>query len=178
MSSDVEKWKLKYNNVRNKIDSSPSNGPIIVSFIRHVESARETDACLGTSTNVGYITAKSCCQSDDISLFDLKTFKEIPIAIDSLLIDENICFINTTQSFQFNYSVSENKKRRTCSMLMYENNLGQFIDQNLEIQIEDCLENTCLLDLNSYQNQTIFNGTSITCNESTHIGIVTNSQSL
>ena len=48
-------------------DSLEPTGHIGISIIRQVENARETDVCIGTSTSVGYITSKSCCQADEIS---------------------------------------------------------------------------------------------------------------
>ena len=155
-----------------------SSGNVALSLVREVENSRETDVCLGMSTIFGYVTSNSCCQSSEIFLFDLESSKEIPIEIQSLWIEENICLINTTESFEFNFPITETEKKQECSMLSYDKNLGQFREQELEIQIEGCFESTCLLDLDPQflSFQTILNGTSIICKESNYIGIVTKSR--
>ena len=73
-------------------------GNIGLSIIRHVENARETDVCVGTSTSLGYITSNSCCQADEMFLFDLENSAEIKIEANSIWIEDHICFINTTET--------------------------------------------------------------------------------
>ena len=75
-------------------------GHIGISVIRKVENARETDVCIGTSTNFGYITSKSCCQVDEMFLFDLESSEEIKIKENSIWIEDHICFINTTETLE------------------------------------------------------------------------------
>ena len=62
-------------------------GHIGISVIRKVENARETDVCIGTSTNFGYITSKSCCQVDEMFLFDLESSEEIKMEIRKFYLD-------------------------------------------------------------------------------------------
>ena len=80
-----------------------SAGHIGISVIRKVENARETDVCVGTSTNFGYITSKSCCQVDEMFLFDLESSEEIEIEENSIWIEDHICFINTTETLEFDF---------------------------------------------------------------------------
>ena len=78
-------------------------GHIGISVIRKVENARETDVCIGTSTNFGYITSKSCCQVDEMFLFDLESSEEIEIKENSIWIEDHICFINTTETLELDF---------------------------------------------------------------------------
>ena len=78
-------------------------GHIGISVIRKVDNARETDICVGTSTKSGYITSKSCCQVDEMFLFDLETSEEIKIEENSIWIEDHICFINTTETLEFDF---------------------------------------------------------------------------
>ena len=78
-------------------------GHIGISVIRKVENARETDVCIGTSTNFGYITSKSCCEVEEMFLFDLENSEEIKIEENSIWIEDHICFINTTAMLEFDF---------------------------------------------------------------------------
>ena len=85
-------------------------GQIGISVIRKVENARETDVCIGTSTNFGYITSKSCCQVDEMFMFDLESSEEIKIEENSVWIEEHICFINTTELLRFDFPPLDDDK--------------------------------------------------------------------
>ena len=78
-------------------------GQIGISVIRKVENARETDICVGASTKSGYITSKSCCEVDEMFLFDLENSEEIKIEENSIWIEDHICFINTTAMLEFDF---------------------------------------------------------------------------
>ena len=78
-------------------------GHIGISVIRKVDNARETDICVGTSTKSGYITSKSCCEVDEMFLFDLESSEEIKIEENSIWIENHICFINTTATLEFDF---------------------------------------------------------------------------
>ena len=78
-------------------------GHIGISVIRKVENTRETDVCVGTSTNFGYFTSKSCCQVDEMFLFDLESSEEIEIKENSIWIEDHICFINTTETLELDF---------------------------------------------------------------------------
>ena len=84
-------------------------GHIGISVLRQIENARETDLCIGTSTSSGYITSKSCCEVDEMVLFDVEnseTPDEIKIAENSIWIEDHICFINTTENLKFDFPSS------------------------------------------------------------------------
>ena len=99
--SDLENCQLqatsKCSSDQLRTGSLQSTGNVVISLIRQVENAREIDACLGMSTEFGYITFHQCCEADQVTLFDLETYEEIPIGNNSLWIEEHICFINTTE---------------------------------------------------------------------------------
>ena len=181
--NDVEKCQLEYQNLSNSTDDSPeidsfeSNGDIVISLIHQVDGARETDVCLGTSTNLGFVTTKSCCQADEIFLYDLENSEDLTIEKNSFWIEESICFINKTISFEFDFPSSNGTEKHLCSILMYDKIQGQFNEHYLEINTSDCFENPCELDFDSelYYNEIILNGTSIVCEHASHLGIVTKS---
>ena len=88
----------EYSSYQNSLQPT---GYIGISVVRRAENARETDVCFGTSTNFGYITSKSCCQADEMFLFDLESSEEIKIEQNSIWIEDHICFINTTETLKF-----------------------------------------------------------------------------
>ena len=56
-------------------------------------------------------------------------------------------------------------------MLAFDDDQGEFKTYWFKTDIEDCFEKTCSFDFN--ENQIIFNGTTLFCNESSHVGVVT-----
>ena len=153
-------------------------GNVVISFIRQVENAREIDACIGMSTELGYVTSKQCCEADQVMLFDLETYEEIPIGKNSIWTEEHVCFINNTQIQEMNFPNFDNEEVQSCSTLSFDESEGQFIEHQLEIEIEKCFDSPCSLkiDPNLFQNGTILNGTSVVCDEANQIGIITKSK--
>ena len=94
-------------------------GQIGISVIRQVENARETDSCVGTITTSGYITSSSCCQADQMFLFDFENSTEITIDENSIWIEEHICFINTTETFKFHFPNLDGTETQSCRFLAY-----------------------------------------------------------
>ena len=148
-------------------------GDVVISLIRHVEDAREIDACIGMSTNLGYITFNQCCTADNVTLFDLKTYEEVSIEPNSTWIEENICFINTTEIQKMIFPDFHNDDIQTCSVLVFDESKGEFTQHQLEIEIGKCFEKPCPVDPNLSQSKTILNGTSVVCDRSSQFGIIT-----
>ena len=148
---------------------------IIISVIRQVENAREIDYCAGTSTSFGFITSSSCCKAQEMFLFDIERSEDIKIEENSVWLEEHICFINTTQTFEFAFSSEDITEPNICSIMVFDDNEVQFDEQT--IQIQKCFDTPCTIDLNQFQNATILIGSSIVCRESLYFGIVTESKS-
>ena len=159
-------------------DSLQATGNVVISFIRHVENAREIDACIGMSTQLGYVTSNQCCEADQVMLFDLETYKEIPIEINSIWIEEHVCFINNTEIQTMNFPFFDTNEVQSCSTLSFDESEGQFTDHHLDIDIGKCFDSPCSfkIDSNLFQNGTILNGTSVVCDEANQIGIITKSK--
>lgn len=155
-----------------------SNENIILSLIRKMNDSRETDVCLGKSTRFGYITSKLCCQADDIFLRDLETLNEFELGFNSFWTEENLCLINTTEIFEFNYPICNFEDKRNCMMLIYDVAIEQFIEHEIQLKINGCFESICSLKIDLNSNQIILNGTSILCDQSSHLAIVTKSKQL
>ena len=149
-------------------------GNIVISLIRHVENAREIDACLGMSTDFGYITSNSCCQADQVTLFDLETYDEIPIEPNSTWVEENICFINITEIQVMNFPNFDSDETQNCSTLVFDEPTGEFTQYEIDIEIGKCFDSPC--SVNSDLNGTILNGTSVVCDHSNQIGVITKSK--
>ena len=149
-------------------------GNIIISVFFEVDNARETDFCLVISTSIGYMTAYSCCQADELYLFDFDTGNEITIGTNSYLIDENICIFNTTDVTVLNYRIQE-KKKHFCSLDTYDIVQNEFIKKNLQFEIDHCSDGSCIytFDSKSLENKTIINGTLVSCDQSSLFGILT-----
>ena len=149
-------------------------GNIVISLIRHVENAREIDACMGISTDFGYITSNNCCQADQVTLFDLKTYEEIPIEPNSTWVEENICFINITEIQVMNFPNFDSDETQNCSTLVFDEPSGEFTQYEIDIEIGKCFDSPC--SVNSNLNGTILNGTSVVCDHSNQIGVITKSK--
>ena len=161
----------------NRHDSLQPAGHVGISVIRQVENARETDTCIGTETNSGYITSSPCCQADQMFLFEFENSTEISVNLDnSVWIEEHICFINTTESFKFHFSASDDAETQSCRFLAYDYSQGEFNEHQIEIETKGCVESTCSWKIDSLENAMILDGTSIICDGSPNFGIVTKSK--
>ena len=154
-------------------------GNVIISLIRHVENARETDVCLGASTRMGYLTSLTCCQADEIFVLDFDDASEISIEANSYWKEEKICLINTTEIFEYDFPISDRIDQQLCSIVTFDFNTSQLNEFQLEMKVLSCLQKPCLQKMfpESLENQIIFNGTSIQCHQS-YLGIVTKSKFL
>ena len=153
-------------------------GNVVISFIRQVENAREIDACIGMSTDLGYVTSNQCCHADQVTLFDLETYEEIPIGSNSIWIEEHACLINTTEIQTMNFPTFDIEDAQSCSTLSFDESEGQFTENQLDIEIGKCFDAPCFLKIDSdlFRNGTILNGTSVVCDEANQIGIITKSK--
>ena len=154
---------------------------IEISLIRQIDGAREHDVCLGSLTIIGVITAKSCCQADELFLYDLTNSKEVSIDDKMFWIEDNICLINTTDTFEIDVAidVTDEVIQQSCTIMTYDRTEQKFDPQIFELTINKCFENNCIFKIDSelLKNHIILNGTSIRCDESTYFGIVTKSKS-
>lgn len=148
-------------------------GSILMSVIRRNEDAEEIDICIGMSTNLGYFTAKSCCQANQKYLFDTISHEELAFAENSIWIEENICLINTTEISKISVQSLKLEGKQTCSVDVFDGE--HFIEHQLDMEINRCFNSSCSLsiDVDVFQNQSILNGTSISCRKSNHFGIIT-----
>ena len=155
------------------------DGNIIISVIRQLNNAREIDYCAGTSTSFGYITASSCCKGQEIFLFDIEKSDDIKTEENSVWLEEHICFINTTETFEFTFISEDINEPKACSIVSFDDDEGQFDVQIIEIHIQKCFDIPCILTRDStiVKNQTFLTGSAIFCQESLHFGMVTKSKS-
>ena len=199
--SEVERWKLKNDILTNETNyfkqeaaeliyqneiiatqclSNQSDkdllllGKIIISIFFKVNNARETDYCLGISTSIGYITVHSCCQADELFLLDFDTGNEISMETDSYWIDENICIFSTTDVSQLNFLTQE-KKTNFCSLLMYDVIQNELHEQKFQFENDECSYGSCIFtfEAESLKNKKILNGTLISCDQSSFLGLFT-----
>ena len=156
------------------------NENIEISLIRQIDDVREHDVCLGSLTDFGVITAKSCCQADELFLYDLTNSKEVSIDDKMFWVEDNICFINTTDtSFEIDVVITNDDIQQSCSIMTYDKTEEKFDAKIFELRIQKCFDNNCLFKIDSelMANHIILNGTSIRCAESTYLGIITKSKS-
>ena len=141
------------------------------------ENAREIDFCTGISTKFGYFTSSLCCQADEMFLFDAESSVEIIFDSYSISLEEHICFINTTQTHEFQFPNSNYVNLQNCSILVFDPSVENFKNQQFELDISKCIDSPCPLKINSTSVNSIFNGTSVVCHQSKHFGIITKSKS-
>ena len=155
-------------------------GNIGISIIRHVENARETDVCIGTSTRLGYITSNSCCQADEMFLFDFENSAEIKIEANSIWIEDHICFINTTETITVDFPMLDAAEMQSCSVLAFDSSQGKFNEHTLQLETKGCIDTLCTLkiDSNIFQSAMILDGTSIACDKQPYLGIITKNENL
>ena len=186
-TEEKEKWTEEKNSLKTDLQECSSSqhnslqpaGHIGISVIRHVENARETDSCLGTITSSGYITSKSCCQADQMFLFEFENSTEIAVDLEnSIWIEEHICFVNTTETYKFHFPALDGVKTQNCTFLAYDYSQGEFNEHQIEIETKGCVDSTCSWKIDSLENGTVLDGTSIVCNGSPNFGIVTKSKLL
>ena len=154
------------------------NENIEISLIRQIDDAREHDVCLGSQTIFGVITAKTCCQADELFFYDLTNSKEVSIDDKMFWVEENICFIKTTETFEIN-AISDDDINQPCTIMTYDKSEEKFDAKIFELKIQKCFDNNCVfkIDSESMASHIILNGTSIRCDESNNVGIVTKSKS-
>ena len=155
-----------------------NKGLIMIFRIRKTDDARETDACLGTSTTFGVITSNLCCQADEMIFFDAVNSEELYIKNGSVWTEETICLINSSNNFEIDFPIPDVDVKELCSIAIYENNQNDFKTREFEIDVSDCFQFACHLEMNSelYENEVILNGTLIQCDQSSYFGIVTKSK--
>ena len=108
-----------------------------------------------------------------MSLFDIENSAEIEIGENSIWIGDDICFINSTESFEFDFFGAT--RETDCTMFIFDHGEGEFSEQPIEI--ETCLKSACYIDTffstDFFQNTTILDGTSIICQQTVIVGIIT-----
>ena len=184
LKSQIEDLQEEVQNAQNNSfnqfenNSLEPTGSIFISLIRQIEDAQEVDICAGTSTDLGYFTAKSCCQGDQIYLFDQKTYDELTIPENSMWIDENICLINTTDISKLSVENLEFEEKQTCVVDVFDD--GEFKEHHFDLEVKQCFGFPCTytIDDNLFENGTILNGTSVLCRQSNHLGTITKSKFL
>ena len=155
------------------------NENIEISLIRQIDDAREHDVCLGSQTIFGVITAKSCCQADELFFYDLTNSNEVLMDDKMFWAEDNICFISTTDALEIDVAITNEVIQQSCTIMTYDKSEEQFAAQIFQLRIDKCFENNCVikLDYELSRNHVILNGTSIRCNASTYLGIITKSKS-
>ena len=182
LKSQIEHLREEFQNFQNcsinqlETTSLKPRGNIIISLIRQTEDAQEIDICAGLSTVLGYFTAKLCCQADQKYLFDSKTYDNLTFDENSIWIEDNICFINTTEISKTSVPSLKVEGKQTCSVDVFDE--GEFNEQHFDLEINHCFNSSCSLtiDGNAVANGTILNGTSVLCRQSNQFGIITKSK--
>ena len=183
---EKEKWTeekiLLENNLQQCSSYRPDNlqpaGHIGISVIRRLENARETDTCVGIITSSGYITSSSCCQADQLYLFEFENSTEIAIEENSIWIEKYICFINTTEAMNFHSPILDGAESQNCALLAFCIDSQDFNEHQIEIKTKDCADSSCNRKIDLVDNAMILEGTTIVCEGSLNFGIVTKSKSL
>ena len=93
-------------------------------------------------------------------------------------IDENICYINTTDISKLSVENLEFEGKQTCSVDVFDD--GEFNEHHFDLEIKQCFDIPCThtIDDNLFENVTILNGTSVSCHQSNQFGIITKSKLL
>ena len=150
---------------------------IIISIIRHLENIREIGFCVGSSTSIGYVTSKLCCQADEFFLTDAESFENIPYGENSIWIADELCVINKTILSDFDFPTIGNNESRFCSLITFDQINGVLKEQQLSINTHECYDKFCpIATIPNFQNETIMEGTSLICADWPHFGVVRKSK--
>ena len=149
------------------------NGTIIISLVRQVNNIQETDVCLGTSTMIGFITASSCCDADEMFLYNFDSGTNISVEENSIWTEKSVCFINSTKSFNFKINEA-NINENHCSIMAYNSEIATFDELQLNLDVNECTKDSCIMiyDKKLLENRLILNGTAIVCDQSTLVGLI------
>ena len=101
---------------------------------------------------------------------------EISIENSSIWIGNDLCFINLTEKSPLDFAVSDWNKTLNCNILAFDENEYEFRELELEINQNDCFEDSCVsyVDPKKFQNMTFLDGISIICPLSMDFGIMKN----
>ena len=167
----------KCNNTKKQYEIFQSTKNIVISSIADNENGLEIDVCLGISTGIGYFTSTTCCDADEIFLFDIESSNEIVFDQNSISVEEHICFINITKLESIDFQDSNIGGPQNCSIVNYDDSTAEFENHFDIFELQKCFNSPCLIDIDPFglQNKSILNGTSVICTESGQFGIVTKS---
>ena len=104
----------------------------------------------------------------DNPFHDQENSTDFKVETYSTLVNEHICFINTTQSIEFNFNNWNFSQSIQCSMKVFQNKNGDIYDHNIFVDTENCNDNLCWsnYDKNAFVNVTILLGAPISCDGS------------
>ena len=145
-------------------------------MIKRVDNTIEIDFCLGSLFKNGIITTRSCCEAEQFFLSDNENSSGLDIDIQSVFIENKICFINITNEFNPGHPVFD--KISSCSILVSDHNLDDYVEIMIDIENRSCSNRTCYLNHDLSKHETILNGTPITCQNSSIYGIIVKCQLL
>ena len=146
---------------------------IYLSSIEQLNDQRQMNYCLGTLSVYGIVTARSCCEVDELYIVDQEKFKEFPLDLNSVWIDHQICLINKTENVQKN--VKKVDQTNDCSITVFDSDTSDFINIEIDKRNINCLKKNCYYTPNFNDNWTLLNGTAVICQHSTIYGIITTS---
>ena len=106
---------------------------------------------------------------------DLEKSTDVVVETDSILVNDNICFINTTQTIDFNFFEWDSLNSIQCSIKIFQNQNGDIRDHDLFVDTEQCSDKSCLVnyDRDTFINETILIGSPVTCDNSI-FGVINN----
>ena len=142
-----------------------------LSSIEYLNNQREIIYCFGYLSVYGILTARSCCDVDELLVIDQEKSEEYPIEINSIWVDNYICLINKTESV--NHDARQTIQTQICSISMLDRNTDDFVNIKIDNQNITCLEQKCLLSLHQNTDLILLNGTGIICNDNIYGIIVT-----
>ena len=150
---------------------------IMITSLRHTSNGQEIDLCSAIQTDIGYFTSKSCCQADEIGLFDIETDEDIQAEKNSMWFGEHICFISTSDNANYDFPSLTTTSTALCSINAFDEFIGEFKEHQLELNVKKCFGVPCSTEIDLAKNETILNGSSINCQNSSLFGVITKSKS-
>ena len=163
--------------IENILSPKISKSDIMITSFRHTANGQEIDVCSAIQTNIGYFTSKSCCQADEIGLFDIETDVDIEVEKNSMWLEEHICFISTSENKNFDFPAITSDNKKLCSINAFDELSGKFKELQLELELQNCFGVPCVTDIDLSENETILNGSSVVCQKSSYFGVITKSKS-
>ena len=146
-----------------------------LSSIEKTNDQREINFCFGTLSVYGIITARSCCEVDQLFVVNQTKSEELPIDFNAVWIDNDICLINKTENMNMDVQ-HPITNMKDCAISIFDRIANDFIDIEFDDRNITCLNEICFYSTNVNDDWILLDGTAIVCDHFKIYGILMRSK--